>query len=180
MTTHLDQTIADLQEEVRQKELETLTVKRMINSLCVRAKRPVIYADSELKLENRSGAIRSDQFYGRTLVTCVREILEMRKSSNQGAAPIEEIMSALETGGYELNTIADEKDIQKRGVAISLAKNSYAFHRLPNGYWGLSEWYPNAKEKKGKADEETAPKAAKRPKAPESKDEEQSSEVKES
>jgi hypothetical protein len=42
---------------------------------------------------------------------------------------------------------------QKRGVAISLGKNSATFIRLPTDDWGLLEWYPNVREKKKRAGE---------------------------
>lgn len=32
-------------------------------------------------------------------------------------------------------------------MAISLSKNSVAFHRVPSGAWGLLEWYPEAAAK---------------------------------
>jgi hypothetical protein len=148
MSSHLDQTIADLQEEVRLREAEIIHTKRMVNSLCIRAQRSPVYPDSELEQQRQIGSIRSDLFYGRPLGACVREILEMRKASNQGAAPIEDIMSALSKGGYALDQITKDTDGQKRGVAISLAKNSRDFHRLPNGNWGLASWYPNVKKSK--------------------------------
>jgi hypothetical protein len=32
-----------------------------------------------------------------------------------------------------------------------LRKRSAVFHKLPNGTWGLKEWYPNAKSSKAGA-----------------------------
>lgn len=45
-------------------------------------------------------------------------------------------------------TVSKDEDGQKRGVAITLAKNSAKFHKLPNGDFGLLVWYPNVKAKK--------------------------------
>jgi hypothetical protein len=173
MSTHLDQTIADLQEEVRLKESELIHTKRMVNSLCARAGRSLVYPDSELEQQKHIGSIRSDQFYGRPLAVCVREILEMRRLMNQGASPLDDIMSALKKGGYELGSISGDEDGQRRGVAISLAKNTAVFHRLPNGYFGLSVWYSDVKERK-KAEEEEPRKSKPGPKkkAPKAESEE--------
>ena len=35
-----------------------------------------------------------------------------------------------------------------RNLSISLAKNTQTFTRLPNGTFGLAEWYPNVKAQK--------------------------------
>lgn len=155
MNDHLEQTIADLQEEVRIKETELMHTKRMVNSLCARAQKPPIYPDSDFQQQQTTGNIRSDQFYGRPLAACVREILEMRRVMNRGASPLEEIMNALKAGGYELDAIVKDEDGQKRGVAISLAKNNQTFHRLPNGNWGLTSWYSGIRERKSTSTETT-------------------------
>jgi len=154
MSDHIRKTIADLQEKVRRQEDEVIQTKKMINGLCAHAGLPLAYADAEMQRQGATVSVmRSDLFYGRPLAGCVREYLEMRRNSNQGAAPIEDIMGALRSGGYDLATVSADEDGQKRGVAISLAKNSAMFHRLPNGDWGLMAWYPNIKEKKAKSEE---------------------------
>lgn len=50
-------------------------------------------------------------------------------------------------GGYQFETKDDNNAM--RGMRISMAKN-IKFHKLPNGKWGLKEWYPNVKEDKEK------------------------------
>ena len=37
---------------------------------------------------------------------------------------------------------------------VSLTKNSQTFHKLPNGKYGLREWYPAVKDKKPGSGEE--------------------------
>jgi hypothetical protein len=152
---YIQKTIADLQDKVRKQEEELIQTKRMINGLCAHAGMDAIYPDADLQQRQgvTLGVLRSDLYYGRPLATCVREYLEMRRAANKGAAPLEDIISALETGGYDLPSISADKDGQKRGVAISLAKNNSTFHRLPNGDWGLAAWYPNAREKKPKSED---------------------------
>jgi hypothetical protein len=41
-----------------------------------------------------------------------------------------------------------KKEGRLRSLAMSLAKNTVTFHRLPSGAFGLVEWYPNAKPRK--------------------------------
>ena len=43
-------------------------------------------------------------------------------------------------------------------LRISLGKSSHTFHKLPNGQYGLLEWYPNVKppKKRGKSGAENA------------------------
>lgn len=151
MQEHLLKTLEDAKQKLREQEDAVMATKKFINQLCSFADRPPLYSDADLQTESlRSGlgAIRSDTFYGKSAITACREYLEMRRGSGLGAASLAEIMDALETGGFDFTTISADEEGQKRGVAITLAKNSSIFHKLPNGNWGLLAWYPEAKEKK--------------------------------
>lgn len=157
MSDHIRQTIADLQKRLAEDEQKVLDGKRLINQLSEMAGLPKPYIDKEL-VEPGSGVlltIRSDQFYGQPLASCIREILEMRKALNQGPATTNEIYDALVEGGFEFDTKSDEN--AKRGLRISISKNTATFHKLPrNGRIGLREWYPNIKGKKPQKDEESS------------------------
>jgi hypothetical protein len=90
--------------------------------------------------------IRRGQFYGQPLATCLRTILEMRRSAGgEDVASVNELYAALKEGGYAFEAKDDEN--AKNGVRISLRKNSQ-FHRIPSGDWGLRSWYPNIKAEK--------------------------------
>ena len=152
MSEHLKQTIADLQSELHEQERNVTETKRLINQLCKRAELPPMYADAELEARNGVGlSIRSDQFYGQALSTAIREILEMRKALNRGPASVNELYDDLIKGGYKFDT--KNEDNSKRGLRISLTKNTSIFHKLPNGGFGLLEWYPNAKTAKKREDD---------------------------
>lgn len=97
-------------------------------------------------------AIRNDQFYGQPLATAIREFLQMRKAAGGGAASVKEIYDALVRGGFKFEA-RDDVNAQ-RGLRQSLTKNSITFHKLPNGNYGLLEWYPNAKPARPDRDEE--------------------------
>ena len=148
MDSHKDEfapAIDRLLADIRQRENEVLERKRMVNALCEMASRPLLFHDIEADRKSIS-AIKGDQFVGKPLQTVVGDYLLMRGDSSKGgigAATVNEIFDGLLAGGYEF----DAKDAQnaKRGLRISLTKNSSKFYRVPNGRYGLLVWYPNAK-----------------------------------
>lgn len=149
MSEHILKTVEELERKLLEQQTAVTTTKKLINQLCEMANTPPRYANVEA--ENKSGpslSIRSDQFYGQPQATCVRVILEMRKALDKGPATINEIYDALQQGGFAFDTKNDEN--AKRGLRISVAKNTALFHKLPNGRIGLLEWYPNAKNSKPK------------------------------
>jgi hypothetical protein len=153
MSDHIRQTIADLQKSLIEDEQKVLDKKRLINQLAQHAGIGAIYSNAELQSGPTVNlAIRSDQFYGQPLASSIRVVLEMRKALNQGPATINEIHQALLDGGFAFDTKNEEN--AKRGLRISITKNTSLFHKLPNAKFGLLEWYPNAKQPKpGKAQE---------------------------
>jgi hypothetical protein len=129
--------------KLREQEAQVAETKIAINAMCKVAGMPVMFPDAG----SASGAgtsFRSDQFYGQALTTVVRDILNARKAQNLGAASVGEIYDAMTAGGYKFETANVEN--AKRVLRISLTKNSAVFHKLPNGDYGLREWYPNLKE----------------------------------
>ncbi len=152
---HVLKTIDDAKAQLRQQEEEVLRLKKLINHLCAFANIPTLYAETELQANGGALSVKRNSLFGRPLTTCVREYLLMRHQANQSPSPasLDEIFDALKAGGYDLAGTTSNVDDQKRGVAISLGKNSTTFVRLPTGDWALLEWYPNYKEKKKKAAE---------------------------
>lgn len=151
MSDHIVKTIEELEHKLAEQVSAVVATKSLINQLCEMAKVPARYHDADLTAgSGPSLSIRSDQFYGQPQAACVREILEMRKALNKGPATVNEIYSALVEGGFAFDTKNDEN--AKRGLRISIAKNTALFHKLPNGKIGLKAWYPNAKSGKLKKD----------------------------
>ena len=162
MSEHIQKTIAELQTKIAEEAEATRQKKKVVNDLCAMVGIPPVYSDVNEPNKMSIANIRGDQFYGRGLSTCVREYLEARKAANLGPANIYEIYDALKAGGYETEG-ADED--ARRGIAISLAKNTSIFHRLPNSdKIGLLSWYPNAKAKKAENADSAA--EGKRPEKP--------------
>lgn len=148
MSEHIQKTIADLQQRIGTQEDEIKHTKRVINDLCVMAGMPALYGDAELNTRSTPTTFRSDQFYGRPLAACVREYLEGRKVANLGPATVYEIFDALKAGGYAFE---GSEEMARRGMAISISKNTSMFHRLPNDKIGLLAWYPTAKKPRTEA-----------------------------
>ena len=65
-----------------------------------------------------------------------------------GPASVSEIYEAMLAGGYEFE--AKDADNAKRGLRISLTKSSATFTKLPQGKYGLREWYPTVKDPKAR------------------------------
>lgn len=149
MSDHIDQTIATLQDQLRKHLDAAAETRRVINSLCRAVNREPLYLEAEQ--DHGTTSIRRDQWYGQPLATAMREYLTMRRSAGLGPATAQEIHAALAAGGYLFDTKDD--DNAKRGIRISLTKNTAIFHKLPGGNtFGLAEWYPNAKRERPSQD----------------------------
>lgn len=90
--------------------------------------------------------IKPDTFYGKRLQTASREYLEMRRARGQGPAKPREIYDAVVSGGFQFETT--NADVALVGLRAMLRKRSHVFHKLPNGTYGLTAWYPHAKAAK--------------------------------
>ena len=84
------------------------------------------------------------------MFTRVREILGTRESAPVREATLDEIFGAPKEGGVDVSQISSRESEQRRGLAITLGKNSQTFHRVASGDWGLTAWYPTVKDKRTK------------------------------
>lgn len=148
MSDHVNKTVEMLKGQIQEETEQTYQKKKMVNSLLELEGLPSIYQDIDSTAGECSLSFRSDRFYLQPLATAVRDILEARRASNLGSASIDEIYETLVAGGFKFTNTRDA--INKRTLSISLAKNSVTFHKLPNGEFGLLEWYPGAKDTKSK------------------------------
>ena len=156
MSEHIRRTIEELQLELRKQEADVADTKQIINKLCVRAGMPPMYAETDPSASSSIQlSIQSDQFYGQPLAANIRTILEMRRASKQGPASVNDIYAGLQQGGYRFET-KDEQNA-KRGLRVSLTKNTALFHKLPNGLFGLTDWYPKIKRREAAAAQEEEP-----------------------
>src|SRR5437870_11151705 len=126
--------------KIAELDSQTAEHKRTVNGLCRLLSRPPMFPDTD---PTSNAPLRDDEFYGRPLATAVQEVLERRKRAGQGAATVAEIYDTLVRGGFHFST--KNADNAKRNLYTSLQKNM-KFHRLPNGSYGLTEWYPNVRK----------------------------------
>lgn len=145
MTKTVEDAIGELSQEIATDELAIRKKKETVNTLCGVIGRAPAYRVDEAESVVPT-AIRPDQFYGQPLATAVKTILEMRRAASLGAASNNEIYDALVAGGYQFNTKSE--DVARASLRNSIAKNTVAFHKLPNGRFGLVSWYPNIKPSK--------------------------------
>lgn len=145
-----DNTVANLQGHIRDLEKEIIDTKRMVNRLLIRKGQPSLYPDAAMDGEAGSVfALRTDQFYGESLSGAMRQYLKLRRTANVGPGSVNDIYEALCRGGFNFGT--DDEDNRKRILRLSLVKNTSLFHRLPNGHYGLSEWYGEITKKEEEA-----------------------------
>jgi hypothetical protein len=141
--------IADLERQLEKK-------RAFVNELCSLAGTQAIYAIADAG-PSHVLATRPDDYYGKPMATAVTLILEKRKSARLNAASVNEIYDELVRGGFQFE--AKNPENAKRGLYGGMSKNP-KFHKLPNGTYGLREWYDNVRETKkatnGKDQEKTA------------------------
>ncbi|MGB6483276.1 MAG: hypothetical protein WBE86_07290 [Candidatus Acidiferrales bacterium] len=125
-----------LQDQLNGLVQQVADQKRMINSLRASIGETPLYND--VVVENvAAGGGRPDEFYGQPLSTCVRVYLERRKQ----ACTALDILAGLQNGGFDFDAAGWKEKDRLRILAVTLAKNTKAFHRLPNGTFGLVSWY---------------------------------------
>lgn len=97
--------------------------------------------------------IRPDTFFGQKQQTAMRKYLEMRRAQGLGPAKPREVYDALLAGGYQFE--AKDAETALVGMRALLRKRSETFIKLPNGTYGLTAWYPDAKKPKPDASGDT-------------------------
>jgi hypothetical protein len=146
MENALQQVLAEVQAKILSHLEEIVKLKKTANNLADMAGETPIYTDVDIDQETGTGVgpNRSDAYYGKKLATACREYLEFRRK----AVPVEEILSGLIQGGFDFEALEWSPSTRLRALAMSMAKNTAMFHRLPNNTWGLLAWYPTATERR--------------------------------
>lgn len=89
-------------------------------------------------------AIRSDTFFAMKAPDAIKRFLSMAK----GPKSPKEIADGLEAGGYQ----STSKDLANTlRTALRRMADDDEVVQVNNGDWGLSEWYPGRRIRKGKA-----------------------------
>lgn len=138
--------IEALKGEVADLEAKLASTQGMINRLCELAGVSQAYPDVGSPQRTQNDAVRADQFYGKSMSTAARELLEARNAAGRGPALPREIYDALVAGGLQFDTSNEANRLSS--LRQMLRKNSSIFHKLPNGQYGLLAWYPAVKASK--------------------------------
>jgi hypothetical protein len=151
MTSEVDGAIAMLERGIEEAQQKIRTLRAAINALCEQAGLPARYAEADLIAGGaaRLTQIQDDTFYGKKQTPAMREYLEMRKAQGLGPAKPREFYEALKAGGYQFDAKDDETAIV--GLRALLRTQPQIFHRLPQGTYGLTVWYPDAKKARDEA-----------------------------
>lgn len=148
MSTPFDAAIAELERQLEEIDQKGNDLRGTINNLCHAAGLPLRYPDLNLagSANPRITQIKDDTFYGMKQTAAMREYLVMRKTQNLGPAKPRDIFEALKSGGYQFESKDDE--VALVGMRALLRTQPNVFHKLPQGTYGLTAWYPDAKRQK--------------------------------
>jgi len=147
MSDRLSGAVEELEAQLQEQLQEAGNTKKLINSLLKRMGQPERYTDAG---DTTIGPVRSDMYYGKPLATAITMVLERVAH----AASAADILKALEQGGFDFRPLKWSESMRLRNVAISMAKNTKAFHKLPNGTFGLVSWYDPATINAAKRDKD--------------------------
>lgn len=148
MSKTVDEVIAELCAEISAAEADINTKKSTVNVLCGAVGRPPKFAINEPeKPKDLPTSFPPDAFYGEPLASSARKVLEASKQAGRGALSLDALYEALKSGGFAFDAKSDAT--ARRSLAISLSKNTAAFVRLPNGDYGLKQWYKRVVRPRG-------------------------------
>jgi len=177
MTNELDQIIEKATSRI--DEIDALVspllteqhdLRVTVNSICKLAGRPQPYPQVQglgaARLPAVPGTvtppltkmvIKNDMFTGMGLATAAAAVLAMRFKEAGTTAPtsVDDLYETMLAGGFQF--LSKDAENQKRGLAVSLAKNTKTFRRVANGLFGLSEWYPTWTKRPRKTDNKPVP-----------------------
>src|ERR1700687_800656 len=150
---HITQTLKVMMRQIEEEERATNEKKRAANSLSRLLNEQPVFPDIDAAASARMTL--PDEYYGRQMPDVIRAIMEKRKRGGFGAATVNEIHAAMKQGGYHFQ--AQNDVYAKRGIYGILA-NTEDFHKLPDGRYGLTAWYPAAKTRVDVEDQPPKPK----------------------
>jgi len=147
MASELDTAFATLERRLQEAEQTASEMRAAINALCVAAGLAPRFSDvsvtANAPISNRVARIQDDTFYGKKQTSAMRDYLEMRKAQGIGPATPRDIYDALKSGGYQFET--KDETVALVSLRALLRTQPNVFHKLPQGTYGLTSWYPDAK-----------------------------------
>jgi len=151
MSNPFEAAIAELERQLEEVDRKGNELRGVVNNLCAAAGLPLRYPDLGVGAGANAGApgrvtkIQDDTFYGKKQTPAMREYLELRKAQGLGPAKPRDIFEALKSGGYQFGANEIVALVAMRAL---LRTQPNIFHKLPQGTYGLTAWYPDAKRQK--------------------------------
>jgi hypothetical protein len=130
--------IGELEAKLDQLERDVRDTKMAINVLLGTLGERPKFADLADPTQQRTLVVAPDQYFRKPITKAAREYLQARK----GAAPVEDIIAALQSGGCDLGAYP------LKNVKISLSKNSRIFASVSENVFGLWEFYGGSPKKR--------------------------------
>lgn len=131
-----------LKEMIDKLLAEVAEKKKMANQFAEIAGLPKVYDDIDEPQQTAGANLRPDMFANFSAPSAAaRAFLEWRTAA-KGATTADVIYEALVKGGYSFG--ASNASDAKNNLRIAMGKDREV-RRLPNGAYGLWDWYPNAK-----------------------------------
>jgi hypothetical protein len=128
----MEQEISVYDAAIANLEAERDEINRLIDGLRRRSVRTDGAPFVPLARTGEESEIQHDSFFGMTIADAARKYLGMVKATKSTS----DICAALERGGLKHSS----KDFPM--TMRSTIRQSEGFTRVPNGEWGLTEWYP--------------------------------------
>ncbi len=147
-STPYDAGILDVEARIRNMQVALETLKQLRASYLGEPAHA-----SPVATRTADTEVQHDTFFGMTIADASKKYLTMMKATKSTA----DIAAALELGGLKHSS----KDFSSN--VRSIIGNRDEFIRVPNGDWGLIEWYPGqGRGKKAKPEKKAKRKAVKR------------------
>jgi hypothetical protein len=130
--------LAAMEELIASKSVEIAQLKKAANTMATAIGEHPPYDDVEDTIDAGRLRLRSDAFADeKAPASAARNYLALRGKA-RGATTSDDIYDALVRGGYDFGGVKEAD--AKGGLRIALAKDTKV-HKLPNGTFGLREWY---------------------------------------
>lgn len=129
--------VDSMMDEIEKVERDLLEMKRAANTFARRAgvEEPYPEANDE---RIRIARVRPDQFFGSPAPSTAARDFLLWRGRERGSAPLEEIHAALKAGGYDFGVRSDAD--ARSNLKTALSKDGQIY-KLPNGTYGLRDWY---------------------------------------
>ena len=132
---HVQKSINLLCDEIAKEERATDDKKRIVNNLCEAVGLPCRFAG----IDETHQRMRGDEFYGQHLADAVEGAMMVIRGQGRKSETVVGLYEIILACGFVFKTKTEEN---ARRAIYNVMREDARFHRLPNGSYGLTSWYP--------------------------------------